>query len=39
MLTIGIPRIVSENEDYYNYRFELVSRERLPFVGIINTHL
>lgn len=33
MLQLGIPRIVSENEDYYNYRFELVSRERLPFVG------
>ena len=33
MLQLGIPRIVSENEDYYNYRFELTSRERLPFVG------
>ena len=33
MLQLGIPRIVLDNEDYYNYRFELTSRERLPFVG------
>ena len=33
MLQLGIPRIVLDGEDYYNYRFELTSRERLPFVG------
>lgn len=33
MLQLGIPRIVSSDDEYYNYRFELVSRERLPFVG------
>ena len=33
MLQLGIPRVVLDGEDYYNYRFELTSRERLPFVG------
>lgn len=33
LLQIGIPRIMLDNEDYYNYRFELISRERFPFVG------
>ena len=33
MLQLGIPRIVTSDEDYYNYKFELTSRERLPFVG------
>lgn len=33
MLQVGIPRIVLDGEDYYNYRFEFTSRERLPFVG------
>lgn len=33
MLQLGIPRIILDGEDYYNYRFELTSRERLPFVG------
>lgn len=31
MLQIGIPRV--SFEDYYNYKFEFTSRERLPFVG------
>ena len=33
MLQLGIPRIILDGEDYYNYKFELTSRERLPFVG------
>ena len=33
MLQLGIPRITIENEYYYNYKFELTSRERLPFTG------
>jgi hypothetical protein len=33
MLQLGIPRIILDGEDYYNYRFELTSRERLPFTG------
>lgn len=33
MLQIGIPRVITTHTDYYDYRFELVSRERLPFVG------
>lgn len=33
MLQLGIPRITTPDEYYYNYRFELTSRERLPFVG------
>lgn len=33
MLQLGIPRIITPEEDYYNYRFEFTSRERLPFVG------
>lgn len=33
MLQLGIPRIITPDEDYYNYRYELTSRERLPFVG------
>ena len=33
MLQLGIPRITTPDEYYYNYRFELTSRERLPFTG------
>ena len=33
MLQLGIPRIITPEEDYYNYRFEFTSRERLPFTG------
>lgn len=33
MLQLGIPRIVTPDEEYYNFRYELTSRERLPFVG------
>lgn len=33
MLQLGIPRIITSDEEYYNYRFEFTSRERLPFVG------
>lgn len=33
MLQIGIPRIITPDNDYYEYRFEFTSRERLPFVG------
>lgn len=33
MLQVGIPRIISPDEEYYDYRFEFTSRERLPFVG------
>ena len=33
MLQLGIPRIILDGENYYNYRVELTSRERLPFVG------
>lgn len=33
MLQLGIPRVVTEDTDYYNFRFELTSRERLPFVN------
>lgn len=33
MLQLGIPRITTSDEYYYNYRFELTSRERLPFTG------
>lgn len=31
MLQLGIPRITTE--EYYNYTFDVISRERLPFVG------
>ena len=33
MLQLGIPRITTPDEYYYNYRFELTSRERLPSTG------
>lgn len=33
MLQLGIPRIITTEENYYDYRFEFTSRERLPFVG------
>ena len=33
LLQVGIPRIISNDEDYYNYRFEITSRERLVFTG------
>jgi hypothetical protein len=33
MLQLGIPRITTPEEYYYNYRFELTSRERIPFIG------
>lgn len=33
MLQLGIPRVIAKDEDYYNYRFELTSRERFPFTG------
>lgn len=33
LLQLGIPRIVAKDKDYYEYRYELVSRERLPFTG------
>ena len=33
MLQIGIPRIISDYNYYYNYHYEFTSRERLPFVG------
>lgn len=33
MLQVGIPRIIANNEDYYDYTCEFTSRERLPFVG------
>lgn len=33
MLQVGIPRIITPNEFYYDYKFEFTSRERLPFVG------
>ena len=32
MLQLGIPRVISEGE-YYDYTFDFISRERLPFVG------
>lgn len=32
MLQIGIPRIISDYNNYYNYHYEFTSRERLPFV-------
>ena len=33
MLQLGIPRIVTPDEYYYDYKFEFTSRERLPFTG------
>ena len=33
MLQLGIPRIISNGNDYYDYNYEFTSRERLPFVG------
>lgn len=33
MLQLGIPRIITPDEYYYDYKFEFTSRERLPFVG------
>lgn len=33
MLQLGIPRLLSTDEAYYNYKYDFTSRERLPFVG------
>jgi hypothetical protein len=33
ILQLGIPRIVTPDNYYYDYKFEFTSRERLPFTG------
>lgn len=33
MLQLGIPRIITPDNYYYDYKFEFTSRERLPFTG------
>lgn len=33
MLQLGIPRITEKNGEYYNIKWEFISRERMPFVG------